>query len=31
LPELARLAQSDDHQEYFRALEQKRAPAFRGR
>ncbi|HKO73314.1 MAG TPA: crotonase/enoyl-CoA hydratase family protein [Bradyrhizobium sp.] len=31
LPELARLAQSDDHQEYFRALEQRRAPAFRGR
>jgi enoyl-CoA hydratase len=31
LPELARLAQSDDHQEYFRALQQKRAPAFRGR
>jgi enoyl-CoA hydratase/carnithine racemase len=31
LPELARLAQSDDHQEYFRALEQKRTPAFHGR
>ncbi|MGY4433577.1 enoyl-CoA hydratase [Bradyrhizobium sp. F1.13.1] len=30
-PELARLAQSDDHQEYFRALGDKRAPAFRGR
>jgi enoyl-CoA hydratase/carnithine racemase len=30
-PELARLAQSDDHQEYFRALRDKRAPAFRGR
>jgi len=30
-PELARLAQSDDHQEYFRALGEKRAPAFRGR
>jgi enoyl-CoA hydratase/carnithine racemase len=30
-PELARLAQSDDHQEYFRALQEKRAPAFRGR
>jgi enoyl-CoA hydratase len=31
LPELARLAQSDDHQEYFRALGEKRAPAYRGR
>ncbi len=31
LPELGRLAQSDDHQEYFRALQEKRAPAFRGR
>jgi enoyl-CoA hydratase len=30
-PELARLAQSDDHQEYFRALAENRAPAFRGR
>jgi len=30
-PELARLAQSDDHQEYFRALREKRAPAYRGR
>jgi enoyl-CoA hydratase/carnithine racemase len=30
-PELARLAQSDDHQEYFRALQEKRAPAYRGR
>jgi enoyl-CoA hydratase/carnithine racemase len=30
-PELARLAQSDDHQEYFRALGEKRAPAYRGR
>jgi enoyl-CoA hydratase/carnithine racemase len=30
-PELARLAQSDDHQEYFRALQERRAPAFRGR
>ena len=30
-PELARLAQSDDHQEYFRALAEKRAPAYRGR
>ena len=29
--ELARLAQSDDHQEYFRARAEKRAPAFRGR
>jgi enoyl-CoA hydratase/carnithine racemase len=29
--ELGRLAQSDDHQEYFRALQEKRAPAFRGR
>lgn len=31
LPELGRLAQSDDHNEYFRALQEKRAPAFRGR
>lgn len=31
LPELARLAQSDDHEEYFRALAEKRAPAYRGR
>jgi enoyl-CoA hydratase len=31
LPELARLAQSDDHEEYFRALQEKRAPAYRGR
>ncbi|MEK9279988.1 crotonase/enoyl-CoA hydratase family protein [Bradyrhizobium sp. ISRA442] len=31
LPELGRLAQSDDHQEYFRALQEKRAPAYRGR
>ena len=30
-PELARLAQSDDHEEYFRALRDKRPPAFRGR
>jgi enoyl-CoA hydratase/carnithine racemase len=30
-PELARLAQSDDHQEYFRALRERRAPAYRGR
>jgi enoyl-CoA hydratase len=30
-PELARLAQSDDHEEYFRALREKRAPAFHGR
>ena len=30
-PELARLAQSDDHQEYFRALGEKRAPAYHGR
>jgi enoyl-CoA hydratase len=30
-PELARLAQSDDHQEYFRALQERRAPAYRGR
>jgi hypothetical protein len=30
-PELARLAQSDDHEEYFRALREKRLPAFRGR
>jgi enoyl-CoA hydratase/carnithine racemase len=29
--ELGRLAQSDDHQEYFRALREKRAPAYRGR
>jgi enoyl-CoA hydratase/carnithine racemase len=31
LPELARLAQSEDHEEYFRALQEKRAPAYRGR
>jgi enoyl-CoA hydratase/carnithine racemase len=31
LPELARLAQTDDHQEYFRALGEKRAPVYRGR
>lgn len=31
LPELGRLAQSDDHKEYFRALQDKRAPVFRGR
>jgi enoyl-CoA hydratase/carnithine racemase len=31
LPELGRLAQSDDHKEYFRALQEKRAPVFRGR
>ena len=31
LPELGRLAQSDDHEEYFRALQQGRAPAFHGR
>jgi enoyl-CoA hydratase/carnithine racemase len=31
LPELGRLAQSDDHQEYFRALQEKRAPTYRGR
>jgi enoyl-CoA hydratase/carnithine racemase len=30
-PELARLAHSDDHEEYFRALREKRPPAFRGR
>jgi enoyl-CoA hydratase/carnithine racemase len=30
-PELARLAQSDDHQEYFRALREKRPPVFHGR
>jgi enoyl-CoA hydratase len=30
-PELARLAQSDDHEEYFRAIREKRAPAFHGR
>jgi enoyl-CoA hydratase/carnithine racemase len=29
--ELGRLAQSEDHQEYFRALQEKRAPAYRGR
>ena len=29
--ELGRLAQSDDHREYFRALQEQRAPAFRGR
>jgi len=31
LPELGRLAQSDDHQEYFRAVGEKRAPVYRGR
>jgi len=31
LPELGRLAQSDDHKEYFRALQEKRAPVFHGR
>jgi enoyl-CoA hydratase/carnithine racemase len=31
LPELGRLAQSDDHKEHFRALQEKRAPVFRGR
>jgi enoyl-CoA hydratase/carnithine racemase len=31
LPELGRLAQSEDHEEYFRALQEKRAPAYRGR
>lgn len=30
-PELAHLAQSDDHEEYFRAQREKRAPIFRGR
>jgi len=30
-PELARLAQSDDHEEYFRAFREKRPPAFHGR
>lgn len=30
-PELARLAQSDDHEEYFRALRDQRSPAFHGR
>ncbi len=30
-PELARLAQSEDHQEYFRALRENRPPAFHGR
>ena len=30
-PDLARLAQSDDHEEYFRALREKRPPAFHGR
>jgi enoyl-CoA hydratase len=30
-PELARLAQSDDHEEYFRAIRERRAPAFHGR
>ncbi|MGO4128740.1 crotonase/enoyl-CoA hydratase family protein [Inquilinus sp. YAF38] len=29
--ELGRLAQSEDHQEYFRALQEHRAPAYRGR
>jgi len=29
--ELGRLAQSEDHQEYFRARQEKRAPAYRGR
>ncbi|MGH6682808.1 MAG: crotonase/enoyl-CoA hydratase family protein [Pseudolabrys sp.] len=31
LPELGRLAQSEDHQEYFRALREKRTPVYRGR
>ena len=31
LPELGRLAQSEDHDEYFRALQEERAPAYRGR
>src|SRR6185437_8779234 len=31
LAELGRLAQSEDHREYFRALQEKRAPAYRGR
>ena len=31
LPELGQLAQSEDHDEYFRALQEKRAPAYRGR
>ena len=30
-PELARLAQSDDHEEYFRAIREKRPPVFHGR
>ena len=30
-PELAHLAQSDDHEEYFRAQREKRAPVFHGR
>jgi enoyl-CoA hydratase/carnithine racemase len=30
-PELGRFAQSDDHQEYFRALKENRAPVYRGR
>jgi enoyl-CoA hydratase/carnithine racemase len=30
-PELARLAQSDDHHEYLRALQESRAPVYRGR
>src|SRR4051794_2566426 len=30
-PELARLAQSDDHEEYFRAQREKRPPVFHGR
>src|SRR5262249_48049729 len=29
--ELGRLAQTKDHQEYFRALQEKRAPVYRGR
>jgi enoyl-CoA hydratase/carnithine racemase len=29
-PELARLAHSDDHEEYFRALQEQRAPVYRG-
>jgi enoyl-CoA hydratase/carnithine racemase len=29
--ELGRLAHSEDHQEYFRALQEKHAPAYRGR
>ncbi len=30
-PELARLAQSDDHEEYFRAIRENRPPVFHGR